>query len=476
MGHCLNFDEMYMVDKRYVTVVTTTQPCGKQAELVDGVIKFTSKGNVVAGTARTVHVPTADALAAVLGKLGNNQYVIPDFIEAYNDGKPFEILITYQYKQMFPDQVVPGTPIERDGKRYAALQPGVWTFGRWRVLDRDVDEFTPPALATLSYPDFLKQAERLLPGLLSAPRVHVPSSKGRVRGTNGESFASPNCHTWVMVADSELNNPTRQNLLVNAFDIGLGWAVPRRSKSSGAEMSGNGLSKTIFDVGIWTDHRIIYGGAPTVGTGLELLAAQITPIDGTPLHLSDVPTPTTHVFNRLKERTGVEGKLGADGGAVLVDNTSLTLDTMLELKINGRAEEMSVENFLVDERIVIGEGYRAQTPFRESDSWNAIVRKQGDDAVMVHDNGTATTFYLRLRSSAEDDFADDLATTLANENDDETAFVLRPEIHAEMNEVIGVRESLIEGGFEEQEDRALYNAKLNKVAKQQPDGRWTIGC
>lgn len=377
-------------NRAYVTVVKTKQPCGKHAMLKDGDVEWTSRGNVVEGVARCLHVPTAEALATVLGSLSDHEYIIPDFVPEYVDGSPFNILTQATYRKRFPECPV-GSPVSDRSQRYVALAPNVWSFGAWRVLDRDIDANTPAALSSLDYDAFLNRADQLIPGLMLAPRVHVPSSKGRVRQVGGTVAERPNSHTWVMVADPELTNIARSRVMVNAFSLGLGWKAQRKSATTGEVLPGPGVSKTLIDMAVWTDHRIIYGGAPSVGAGLELLPASITPVEGTPLLLAAVPVPNTSAIKQLNSATGLQARITPAGRVEINDTVAMTLSSEIELL--GK-EPMSVADFLRDPGYAFDAKVRCQAMFRDSTSINGIIRKFKDGRVMHHDNGTGITYFL----------------------------------------------------------------------------------
>lgn len=402
----------------YVTVVTTDRPCGKSASLVDGVLKVESLGNVIEGVAITHHVPTAESMAALLTGLTDHQYVIGDFIEAARDGRPFRIINATRFSMLFPG-VTPSGVHERDDYRFAALAPNVWTFGSWKLADRDIDAQTPRRLVDLTADEFVAEVDRLLPGFARAPRVVLPSAKARVRAVGGEAASRPNLHIWFKVSDPENTNISRGKVKINAEAAGLGWSCPKRSRDTGKELASK-VRKAIIDVMCWTDHRIVYDGAPSiVGEGVELAPVTVTFVEGVPLRFANIPIPTEAAISKVERITGTRARVTPAGRLDLVDNKSLKLSTEVELE-DGRV--MTIAEFLHDTSIENEEKVRCQAIFRDSTSMNGILRKWADGRVWHYDNGAEISYYLsevdwRWVISTADGDEDLIAVALARMTD-----------------------------------------------------------
>lgn len=378
--------------KDFITVVTAPSHTGKAAELTDGQIVFKSNGQAVAGVAECVHVPDPQSLLSVLESLSSKQYVSPDFIPSLVGAGQFRIHTQSDYLSRFGD--ASGAPVQDEsGCWHTALTttPGVWEFGKWRVLDRDVDDLTPERFRC-DYNEWLALVNELLPGVLTAPRVLWPSSKTRVAVKGGKPVQGLNCHTWVDCTGVELTNAMRGRLRVRANELGMDWSVPRISKKTGEPLPGKGVSRTLFDIGIWTTHRCIYAGAPTVGEGLELLPAAGVVTDGVPLDLcAALPELSSAAVRAYSHRTKTEARVTAAGQLVVTDRESMTLDHEIELA-DGRV--LTVAEFLRDRETDFDTKYRCQTMYRESNSMNGMVRKLRTGTVWHFDNGIGVSYWL----------------------------------------------------------------------------------
>ena len=382
-------------EMRYITVVTHREAVGKSAALAaNGAIVWTTAGSAMTGTARTVHVPTPAALLKVLSGLGPNEFVTPDVHSAMIDRPGEKFIITSEPKYLAAFGDTETRIAAHEGATVVTLNTSDWIFGAWRILDRDVDEFTP-ARWKCSYEDWIAAVDReLLPGVLSAPRVLWPSSKRRVAREGGEPAESLNCHTWFL-CDNEsvsLSNEIRSRLRIISEAKGLSWSKPRHDSKTGRPLVGRGTHATLFDTAVFTIHRLIYAGAPSCGPGLHLLPPVGTACDGVTLDLAAaVPVPTAEMVDGVAQRSGLKIERRARGGFAFTDRDSLALE--MEVEIEGIGVT-TIAAGLRNQTIPRDTKLRCQTIFRASSSWNGVVRFFSDATVMHHDNGTGTTYWL----------------------------------------------------------------------------------
>lgn len=387
----------------YVTVVTTPKPCGKRARLDgEGQIQFESRGDMVAGTARTVHVPDPESLLALLSDLSDHQYVVPDFVPETVGLDSFTLLTQGEHKRHYPDADL--APVEQAGRVYVCLNPDDWYFGNWRILDRDVDADTPDPYR-VGYAEWLEQVDHLLPGVLNAPRVYWPSSKARVQKADGCSVESLNGHTWIKCEAEGVDHTDamRGRLRLRADALGMAWFVPRMSRKTGEPLPGKGVPKTILDPAVWTIHRVIFAGAPAVGEGLHLLPSQGFAVEGVPIDLhTALPEPTEAALERYRERTGAQVEVSEKGTITITDRGTLTLDD--EVLIKDHDKPMTLRDFWSDPAFAFGKKYRCQTIVRESSSWNGILRKFAGGTIMHYDNGSGIDYLLDVKAKKEEEF------------------------------------------------------------------------
>lgn len=388
----------------YVTVVKTPKPCGKHAWVDDeGNTQFKSQGTDPTGTGRVVHVPTPDSLLELLASLGTHEYLTLDFVPQTVGLEAFTVLTQHDHAERFPGTEL--HPVRKDGRVYVCGNLNDWVCGNWRLIDRDLDDNTPDDYR-VPFDAWLAMAERLLPGLARAPRVSCPSSKGRVVREDGSAAAtSLNSHTYVDCSAGSVKDSTRMGnrLILRADALGMVWRVPRKSRKTGEDLGGKGSQRTILDTSVWSPHRVIYAGAPTVDAGLRLTAHQGTAVDGTPINLQDVlPEPTNKAIKAYEKRSGNEVKI-KEGSLSITDRGALSLED--EVWIFGHAQPMTLWQFWKDPQFKFEEGYRSQTIVRESDSWNGILRKYAGGVIMQYDNGAGVNYLLDVnkRPTAPDD-------------------------------------------------------------------------
>jgi hypothetical protein len=132
----------------------------------------------------------------------------------------------------------------------------------WVLLDRDIDEHTPPQFANLSYEDWLVAVDKLLPGIISSARLRAHSSSARVTFDGGKPAGGGNGHTWVQVADPADIERMRQSILPRAMTMGMAWLKPKRDRKTG-EICGRSPT-TIVDPSVFVQGRLVFAGKPEV--------------------------------------------------------------------------------------------------------------------------------------------------------------------------------------------------------------------
>lgn len=232
---------------------------------------------------------------------------------------------------------------------------------------------------------------------MAAPRVFWPSSKTRVAMPGDSAMRSSNGHTWIDCSGGGAcdSNAIRSRLNVRASSLGLSWEVQKTSRATSKPLTGKPMLKTVFDTSVWTLHRNVYAGAPSVGEGLELLEPSGRFQEGNPINLyASVPAASDEEIKVYEQRLSVKVNRAAGGRLSVNDNTRLLLSSLIEMD-DGMT--LTVADFLRDDSYASGTKYRCQAMFRDSNSWNGIIRKFENGQVMHHDNGAGITFWLSER-------------------------------------------------------------------------------
>ena len=368
----------------YITIVHTKRACGKHVELdADGKAVWASYGDEIEGVAITVHVPNAEAKAALLRLLPPARYyIVADFVAGAGRA-PFEIMAKKRLNEALkkPEEHRPVGRHELPGYAlpvFAKLKEN-FTPGSWRPFDFDRDKHTPVELRQLPVHEAIARLEEALPGLKGCAMVVALSSKGRVLQHDKPVAASPNFHAWVQVADPDLTDQFRLRLKPRLAAAGLGWMKPKGDKMGPA---------ALIDTSVWAISRCVYVGAPNVGPGLTLAQADVRVTEGGRFTLASLPEPTDDERAAMRSVFGIEFRQG--GGASFRDTTGqLTDDTVLEVQGH---EPMTLAEFMANDAFVPNVKYRCQTPFRASTSWNGILRKYEGGRATVYDNGTGVLY------------------------------------------------------------------------------------
>lgn len=343
--------------------------------------------------ARTAHVPTSEALAALERELGPDEFLICGWVPGTEDGRPFGV-VSEEKLSGWLSQPERSWPLGMF--RVPEVADDLWVVGRfkenwqhstWVPFDADAHPEMPEALRWTTPAEWWDRmvAARLLPA--DALRVVVRSASNRVAVEGRPVFAGSSCRTYV------LTEPTRQtprlwerSLMVLAHLAGVGWMKASRSAATGKVVSSTPAS--IFDpVVLRTPVQPEFDGAPALGSGAEAAGAEVLGADVTPAGAKRWDTSGLRVdeekLSTFTRQTGVRASLHRHGKAVRV--AWVKEDLRLDLAIQTEAGEMTVEQFWRSPL----DHTRAQVPaeFRESKSENAYLGRHRDGVPFLFDNG-----------------------------------------------------------------------------------------
>lgn len=246
------------------------------ANILGKCFSFDANGNVVKQAAVKVafaeaiqyHVPDAAILQQVLGTAANDSHaaIINSGFPLVPVGQPF--LISSEPKlgelgfKRYDKALTWPVALTYNGTTY----PAVGRFkehtapSSWVLLDRDIDEHTPPQFATLSYEDWLVEVDKLLPGILSCARLRAHSSSARVTFDGGQPAGAGNGHTWVQVAESADIERMRQSILPRAITMEMAWLKPKYDRTTGRICAQS--PTTIVDPAVFDQGRLVFAGKP----------------------------------------------------------------------------------------------------------------------------------------------------------------------------------------------------------------------
>lgn len=383
------------MDRRVITVIRDrSNTLGKRFSLNrDGTVRKSPGVQVAIGHAEVHLVPTHDALAELLRRVGDDPHaaIVPDGFAGIEPGEPFVImsereLFTRLGKRKRED-VLGVHDIELDGRRVRAvgrLKENIVP-GAWRLLDRDVDGFTPERFANMSFGEWLDAVDLLLPGAGATSYVRTGSTSQRVLN-DGEPVSSGNGHVWMMLENPDDGERAQQAIRVRAIENGLHWLKPRFSRTTGEQVSA-GQATTVIDPSVWTPGRLVFVGKPVVSGGLDVapMAAEVVESIEPTLWTCHAHMPLPDRVRELTRSAGCEMRVSGDGSGVKLEAYDLRLDMILETPEGDTLVSTAMEG---------RRALRCQTPFRESDSMAAKFNFSRDGRPFVHDVGTGVTHWL----------------------------------------------------------------------------------
>lgn len=386
-----------------ITYFEAISVCGKTFELLpDGSVKKSSELNAGIMNAKIVHVPDADALAAVLrGAMTKpNAGVVLHAVRGLRAGDNFVIYPMSGLAQFL------GVPVDASGGVAEADRPklvgihllsGIRVIARmkenfapsiWALLDRDVDEFTPSQFDGTNLPFDAWLAlldDKLMPGLAACERVVVPSSSARVARVDGPDAGNPvgagNGHVFVRLTGDLARLPAiASQITAKAQLAGIAWLKPRLSKIARQKIGES--PATIIDQTVMNLGRLVFDGLPhLIDKGLMHLPTEVQVHHGPAYDLAafaDISDADIAAFNANGSTKLTRNK---SGGVSRHDYSTLRLDTPLD------PLKMTVAEWEASGR----PRTRIQAPFRASSSMAAFIDR---NPLRVYDSGTDTTYYL----------------------------------------------------------------------------------
>ena len=405
----------------YVTVLTYKNPANKHVTIDpfgEPVKGYADQDGNYVRHAKCVHVPSAQALADVLGAVGNDPRqaialgYVPELV-----GRRFTVraLSTLREKYGLNDLEARKVYYRDEGEHKALpIAPRVkevFRFGSWILIDRDITPDLPGEFATLSVDEYMDRLEAVMPGVSACDRVVVPSTTGRVR-LDGVPLKAHGMHIYVRVEDPSDLVRFREVVLPRAHLAGLGFH--KRIDGGGSR------PWTVFDPSVFSPERLVFDGAPTVdGDGLSVAAPLVTTNIGSRRSLDTrlCTDLTDREMTLWTEATGLVR--GAAGQTVSVGG--LRLDTTLEVRWpDGETGTITVQDFLDSGEAKLRANAPGDEHFRASTSWNYILRRLPNGLPILHDNGQGVTYSLDPDEAAAYRFgidADDFAEFASSPGD-----------------------------------------------------------
>ena len=382
-----------------ITVIVATHNIGKEFSIGEGgKVNKKSVVNISKASACQFYVPDHATLERLLSVVSDS----PNAAVTNCGWRPVGIGVLFNYTTT--------DSLQKKGRDRDGIykdSSGTLTFARikdhafpssWQVLDRDDDMHTPEWAKNLDFNKWVKEMDKVLPGLATTRMLRAHSSSARVLDGDGKAVGGGNGHTWIKIADANDADRCRAAIITRALALTLAWNKPKLSKKSGEEIAGS--VTTIVDPSVWSAGRIIFEGKPTATVPLSVASQSFSHIDGD----NEVLDTSSAVISGLgayrgAKKFGLDFRIKSAADFSFISDT-LLMDTELELKDGGI---VSVRDAI---KMVAEAGkLRCQAPFRESSSMSAFINLDGFGNPFVWDSGVNTKYVLsKVKAKEDSDF------------------------------------------------------------------------
>jgi hypothetical protein len=388
----------------HLTIVKATQPdvvCKRYTKL-DGRLRKEAVAFVTEGRCRTVPVPDAAAMLAVLADVtrSRNLCIVPGVWNGADD-ETFELITEAALAHLTGSQagVVAGGVHIHNGRRVAArLRRGIEP-SAWLLIDADNPPGMPQAWQELTLAERLTKLEPLIPGISVCERIELRGSSARV--SEGDAAPGTRTHAWLRVNRPDLIETMKTWVEVCMVTEGLAFSSPRHSRKDPGTVVGY-AQRTVIDLSVWTTGRLVFNAEPALGSGMagyRVADAGIIVVNegGGMLDISRVQLPEPPTLETYRRKTGVRLDVRRDcSGIKVVSSGELTLDTPIER----RCQTKPLRDWAA--AMKPGDRLRCEAPFRASASEAAFIKLPVDGRQpFVHDVGNSTTYILDDQMSTQ---------------------------------------------------------------------------
>jgi hypothetical protein len=388
-----------------ITIITSFAPkfTGKKYSLgANGSLIKHVVATIWQGEGRTVEVPTAAAMAAVLGQTTpstNLALILSRFNGDDAPGHSFQIVTKDELKARL------GGPVGCEGlykigkERWAARVKRGMQPSEWVLLDADNPAGMPIDWQILTLAERLALLEKILPGVSTCERVEYRGSSARV--LKGLDQPEEPTHALIRVSDASKIEVLREWLKVETVIKDLSFKSPRHSRINPGQIIGD-ERRTLIDLVVLGCGRLVFNAKPVLAkglTGYRVVDAGIRIVNpgGGPLDIGFVELPDRQALAGYRQKTGMQVTFSK--GASLSSVVFGALKPETEIEVRGVVKPLAEWTAGMTE----GEKLRCETPFRASCSEAAFIKLGEGGDVILYDAGTATTYVLREPPTFPDD-------------------------------------------------------------------------
>jgi len=317
---------------RFVATKSSTQleiPLTKALALNDddGSINKTSQPNFINGTAVTVEIQDLLELPGVLDALKSNECIATGIFDI-----PDCLIV--------PKKSATEQPTTRSRSKESMTQPTPGLV----LLDYDPNSYMPADLVCESAEAVMEKIAAAIPEFATIGYVGAGScSSGVYREATGEKYLGGGIHVYIVLNSNDLD-ALKDYLEVKLWNAGLGYIALAKN--------GARLKRTIVDLSVLSQERLIYEAAPILGKGLAREPRKWTTKDGPALTLDFTITEAERVACKLEMDSAMdEADVVKQSDETYAKYRQAKVAALVELKgITSYEAEALVSNHSIDER------------------------------------------------------------------------------------------------------------------------------
>lgn len=357
-----------------------------------------SPAEITDAIAMVVGVPNQQAMVDLLRLVGGDptSCIIPGTFKELPAGPdrrasmPFYIFSTKRAEALSLPVAGWG---EYEGRPATCRKKTNMAASNWLLLDRDILADQPQELVFGTVDEWWEKMKVIFPSLDGVGRIDLPSSSGRLLGADGNrALPMGGSHHYVQLEGDDLDRlraaAMAQSVLSGVYFMRT-WGEHKRPAS-------------IFDYATLSHERLSFDGAPVSHVKNTSIAPPDVKIGliGGRWKSTQVALPERDAATELQQKTGLKvvTSTNTNGArvAALEDNDSLTLGTIVRVDWPGGGEkDLTIADLWLEMIAANAVKVRCQTPFRNSQSWAALVRLTRD-GIMLYDVGPHVTYRLAL--------------------------------------------------------------------------------
>lgn len=374
-----------------ITVLESKEPpiLGKRYRRdVSGRVTKTAVASVISGIGSTRSIGTLAELAELLTSVSESTSacIVPGTWRGVNGH--FRVVPERDLIRMAGRADV-NTPVcDTDGQLVVARLKRMIEPSAFLLIDCDDSVGMPAEWVGLPIAERLRMLEPVIPGISTCERIELRGSSARVVAPGDQP--GERSHAWVRVTHPQNIELMREHARIETVVQKLSFGAPIYARGTGEQIGE--VQRTLIDLAVWVTGRIVFNAKPVLdvsmhGFKVSDAGIQIVNRGGGDLDTSRyVAPPKPERISKYMACTRSRIDYTRDGTSlVLVEHGLLRWDT----PIVARGVTRTLRDWV--QRMHVGEKKRCETPFRQSESEAAYIRRL-PSGPFLFDSGTQTKY------------------------------------------------------------------------------------